>query len=124
MRIGKALVFGICRFLGPWDLGLRIFALGSSSSAENFHKPAPRTSRLAIALHGLRIFDQPDRGRELRILECARQAGHALRMRDARRDAENVFRKIVDAVQQTASARNENPVAEVIQKRLVFEARA
>ena len=39
-----------------------------------------------------------------------------LRMRNAGRDAENVFGQIVDAIQQTAAAGDENALAEIIRE--------
>ena len=87
-------------------------------------KPAEAAARLAIALHGLGIFDQTDRGRELRIFKCARQAGHRLRMRDARRHFENVLRQIIDPVELAAPAGDENAFADVVDERFFLELRA
>ena len=40
---------------------------------------------------------------------------------DPRRNAENVFRQIVDSVEQTAAAGDENAFAEVVEERFLFE---
>ena len=62
----------------------------------------------------MRIFDQSDRSGKLRILESGGQAGHRLRVRDTRGQFENFFRQIIDPIEMTASARDENSFADVV----------
>ena len=52
---------------------------------------------------------------------CGGQAGHCLGVRDMRGHFENFFREIIDAIEKTASAGDENTVAEVIDEWFFIE---
>src|SRR6266513_2654784 len=99
---------------------MSIFLLSSDSGekpAENSSDAAPRT----IDLHGLRVFEQTDRGRKLRVLNCGCQPGQCLRVRDVRRHLKDFTGKVIDPVYQTAAASNENARAGVVNERFFFE---
>ena len=97
-------------------------SLGLSHSLEKFaHDLAESAARLPFALHRLGVFDQADRGGELRVLESTRQAGHRLRVRDAGRQLEDFLRQMADSVQVAASTGDENSFANVIDERFFLE---
>ena len=72
-------------------------------------------------MHGLRVLEQTNRRGELRIFRGRRQAGRCLRVRDVGRHLENFAGKMIDSVEQTASAGDENPSADIINERFVFD---
>jgi len=89
-------------------------SISSSPSAENSSQDSADSSRWPLRLHGLGIFDQPDCSRKLRILYRRGYAGCCLSVRDVRGHFENLFREIMDAIEEAAPARDENTGAEVI----------
>jgi hypothetical protein len=73
-----------------------------------------------VDLHGLRVFKQTDRGCELRVLGGRRKSRGRLRVRHVGRHFENFAGKVIDAIEQTASASDKNSRADVIDERLFF----
>src|SRR5438552_16985879 len=93
----------------------------SSHSAKEFAKNSSKSSSRPICLHSLRIFDQTNRGRKLRVLHRRSQFRRGLRVRDVRGHFENFLREMIDTIEKTASTGNENAGSEVIDERLFSE---
>src|SRR5687767_7572080 len=95
--------------------------LGAHSVKNLAEQTAESADRPAIGLHGLRVLNQANGRRELRVLESARQAGHGLGVSDAGRQLEHFLSQMIDPVQMAASARDENSLADVIDERFLLE---
>src|SRR5213595_1048827 len=93
----------------------------SSHSAKEFAKNSSKSSSRPICLHSLRIFDQTNRGRKLRVLHRRSQSRGGLCVRDVRGHFENFFREMIDTIEKTASTGNENAGTEIIDERLFSE---
>jgi hypothetical protein len=72
-------------------------------------------------LHRLRVFDQTDRGRKLRVFHRGSQSRRGLCVRYVSGHFENFLREMIDTVEKTAPARNENTGTEVINEWFLFE---
>src|SRR5260370_28738692 len=93
----------------------------SSHSAKEFADDPSKSSSRPICLHSLRIFDQTNRGRKLRVLHRRSQSRGGLCVCDMRGHFENFSREMIDTVEKTASTGNENASTELIDQRLFFE---
>src|SRR5215469_6369551 len=93
----------------------------SSHSTEKLSKKFAEASPRSICLHHLRELDQTDGSRELRIFDGGRYTPGGLRVSQVRRHFENFLRQVINAVKEAATAGNENPGAEIAEKRLLFE---
>jgi hypothetical protein len=112
--MSKTLELGASLVLGVWGL---VLFLGSSHSAkESSEDAADAAARLPIGLHSLRIFDQANRRRELRIFKRRSQPGHRLRVRDARRHFKDISGQMIDSIEQAAATADENSFADVVDK--------
>src|SRR2546428_9236826 len=104
-----------------WTLAL-LCSETLSYSVKNFpENPAEAAAWRMVDLYCLRIFDQSNRSRKLRIFESGCQARHHPGVGDTRRQFENFLSQMIDAAQVTASAGNENSFADVINERFFFE---
>src|SRR6185503_9356616 len=93
----------------------------SSFSAENFSKKPPKPPRRPVGVHHLRKLDQANCCRELGIFHCRRHTPCGLRVRQVGRYVENLRREMIDSVQKTAAAGNENAGAQIAEIRFFFE---
>ena len=93
----------------------------SSHSTKQFSEDSPETAARPIRLHGLGVFDQADGGGELRILKRGSQSGHGLRVRDMGRHLEDFLREMIDAIEQAASAGDENSGSGEIDERFFLQ---
>src|SRR6266481_3634016 len=100
---------------------VRARSVSSSPSAKNSSQDSPDSSRWPLCLHRLGIFDQPDCGGKLRVLYRRGHARCCLSMCDVRGHFENLFREIIDAIEEAASACDENSSAQVIDEWFVIE---
>src|SRR5262245_30812691 len=92
----------------------------SSFSAENFPKNS-KPPRRPVGVHHLRELDQTNCSRELGIFHCGRHTPCRLRVRQIGRYFENLPREMIDSVQKTAAASNENAGAQIAKVRFLFE---
>src|SRR5262249_57021812 len=90
-------------------------------AGKNSAEEGAEAARWRGAWPGVGVLEQADRGRELRILGGRGQASELLRMSDTRRHFENLARQMIDPIQQTASAGNENSSAHIIDERFFFD---
>jgi hypothetical protein len=104
--------------LGRFDV---IDCLFLSHSAKEFAEDSSKSPLRPICLHSLRVFDQTDRGRKLRVFDGGSQSRRGLRVRYVRGHFENFLREMIDTVEKTASTRNENTGTEVINEWFFFE---
>ena len=76
-------------------------------SAKNFSLRAMREKTPAgpLGLHGFGVFDEADRGRELRILKGGGEARDGLRVREVHGQAEDFLREMIDALRAGCSRR-------------------
>src|SRR5437868_6813433 len=93
-------------------------SLSRYKTAENSRQPA---SLRPIRLHCLGVFDQPNCGCQLWVLKGRGQSRHRLRPCDPRRNFEDFLSQMIDPLQQTAAASNENSFAHVIDKRFLIK---
>src|SRR4030095_10946407 len=94
----------------------------SSPSAKEFAEDSSKPSSRRICLHRLRVFDPTDCGRKLRVLHLGSKSRGSLCMRHVRGHLENFFHEMIDAIEKSASARNKNAGAYVINERFLLEA--
>src|SRR5438128_4876810 len=116
--IGSSCPSGKTYFLLSWIMS--IFLLLSHSAKkppENSSNATPRP----IHLHGLRVFQQTDRGGKLRVLNGRCQPGHGLGMCYVRGHFKDFPSQIIDPVHQAASAGNENSGTDIIDERFFLD---
>src|SRR6516162_1837443 len=95
---------------------MSIFLL-SSLSAEESSKNSAEAAPRPVDLHGLCVFEQADRGRELRILGRRRQTRQCLRVGYMRRHFKNFACQMIDPIQQAAPTSDQDAGADVINER-------
>src|SRR5207248_5709166 len=93
----------------------------NSQPAKPVGKPIPPPAAATVRLQCLRIFDQSNRGRELRIFECRSQSRHRLRVRDVNRQAKYFLGQMIDAANLAAAAGDRNSSAQKIEIIFAFE---
>src|SRR5213596_2878852 len=93
----------------------------SSFSAKNFSKNPPKPPRRPVGVHHLRELDQANCGRKLGIFHCGRHTPSRLRVCQIGRYFENLLCEMIDSVQKTAAASDENARAEIPEIRFLFE---
>src|SRR5689334_24656740 len=99
---------------------MSIFLLSPHPIEQPSKNPSDAATR-TVDLHGLRIFQQPNRSGKLRILRCRGESGGGLSMRDMCRHFENLAGEVIDPVEQAAASGDENSRADIINKRLFLD---
>src|SRR5262249_7752058 len=100
---------------------LELEASSSSFSAKNISKNPSKPSRRPVGVHHLRELDQANCSRELGIFHCGRHTPCGLRMRQVGWYYKNLRREMIDSIQKTAAASNENAGAQIAEIRFLFE---
>src|SRR6202011_3563637 len=101
---------------------MSIFLL-SSHSAEKPSEDSANATPGPVDLHRLRVFEQADGGRKLRVVDRRGQSRQSLGVVQVRWHLKNFAGEVIDSADQTATAGDENSRADIIDERLLFDDR-